>query len=149
MMSRRIPIPQTLYQPHTKGRAVNMEKGKCKAKATDEEQVGTGPIVVSHDQIRSENWVLVTHGGAYTALHHDAEGLATYVAVNCGAKIWVPSRPKPNAKIVYNEDLTLACDDLFAKDLKRSTAKRSAGSLLLEPGDVLQVVFTLFPIRCS
>jgi hypothetical protein len=111
-------------------------KGKTKA-SNAKPPLFAGPKVVLHNQVWSENWVLVTHGRAYTQLHHDAAGLATYVIVNCGAKIWVPSGPPPSTSITTRQELFDAFDLLFLKGCKRPDLERSGGSILLEPGDVL------------
>jgi hypothetical protein len=93
---------------------------------------------VLHDQVQSEGWVLVTHGGAYTELHHDAEGLATYVVVNCGAKIWVPKGPKPSVSIRTRTELFEALDNFVDRGHKKLDSTLG-GSVLLEPGDILYV----------
>lgn len=39
-------------------------------------------------------WKLLTSAGFFTFPHHDAGGLATYVSVKSGMKIWGIFRPK-------------------------------------------------------
>ncbi|THH16202.1 hypothetical protein EW146_g4404 [Bondarzewia mesenterica] len=53
-----------------------------------------GPANVPCDAWRMLNWVLVTMGGYVTFPHHDAEGLATFIGVRDGAKIWTIYAPK-------------------------------------------------------
>jgi hypothetical protein len=86
--------------------ASHLGKGKGKEKDTQDKStkakhpgLSLGPQAVLNVQVWSEGWVLVTHGGAYTQCHHDAEGLATYIVANCRVKIWVPTCPNPNASI--------------------------------------------------
>lgn len=54
----------------------------------------TGPQDMTHDVWRMLNWILLTMGGFVTYPHHDAEGLATYVGVRDGAKIWTIYAPQ-------------------------------------------------------
>jgi hypothetical protein len=88
------------------------------------------------DQAGSEGWVLVTHGGAFTHLHHDAEGLATYVVMNCGAKIWVPispesTSPPPDLRYLFSNM------DHFIMDNDDGKKSGVGGCILLEAGDIL------------
>jgi hypothetical protein len=88
------------------------------------------------DQVGSEGWVLVTHGGAFTHLHHDAEGLATYVVMNCGAKIWVPISPNFTSPPRDIPQLFSDVDD-FVSSTSRDQNSGVGGCILLEAGDIL------------
>jgi hypothetical protein len=139
--SQRIPIPRALHDlssaKDSSSKRKRVGKGKpSKTRVKDDSGPHPGPIAVLHDQVRSEGWVLVTHGGAYTELHHDAEGFATYVVVNHGAKIWVPKGPKPSTSIHTRVDLFEALDHFFDRGHKKPD-DTLGGSMLLEPGDVL------------
>jgi hypothetical protein len=48
----------------------------------------SGPETVRFDSQRMMNWVLVTKAGYYTFVHHDSNGLLTWVMVLTGSKIW-------------------------------------------------------------
>jgi hypothetical protein len=48
----------------------------------------SGPETVRFDSQRMMNWVLVTKAGYYTFVHHDSNGLITWVTVLTGSKIW-------------------------------------------------------------
>jgi hypothetical protein len=98
----------------------------------------SGTRLMLGDQVRAENWVLITHGGFYTPAHHDGEGFSTYVFVNCGAKIWAikePSLPTPTPTV---EELYQAFDDLTGPNKKKYYGVHGvSGTIVLEPGDAL------------
>lgn len=48
----------------------------------------SGPETVRFDSQRMMNWVLMTKAGFYTFIHHDSNGLLTWVMVLAGSKIW-------------------------------------------------------------
>lgn len=47
-----------------------------------------------YDIQRMRHWALMANGGFVTHPHHDAHGLATWVAVTTGAKMWTLFRAK-------------------------------------------------------
>jgi hypothetical protein len=48
----------------------------------------SGPETIRFDSQRMMNWVLITKAGFYTFVHHDSNGLLTWVMVSTGSKIW-------------------------------------------------------------
>ncbi|KAI0739768.1 hypothetical protein C8Q80DRAFT_1124104 [Daedaleopsis nitida] len=46
------------------------------------------------DMERMRHWALMANGGFVTHLHHDTHGLATWVAVTSGGKMWTLVRPR-------------------------------------------------------
>ena len=47
-----------------------------------------------YDILRMRHWALMANGGFLTHTHHDAHGLATWVSVTCGGKMWTLFRPR-------------------------------------------------------
>ncbi|KII91448.1 hypothetical protein PLICRDRAFT_173297 [Plicaturopsis crispa FD-325 SS-3] len=56
------------------------------------------PQCITLDQTKLGQWILLTHAGFLTHIHHDAAGLATWVSVQGGSlKIWAIVVPKVTA----------------------------------------------------
>lgn len=69
---------------------------KSKARSQTEAEY-IGPQVIRFDQIRTQSWDLISHGGFLTWPHHDANGLCTFMQVQSGMKIWGMLDLKPPA----------------------------------------------------
>ena len=59
------------------------------------------------DGFTATRWDLLTHGGFHTWPHHDASGMATWILMRTGCKIWCPLIPN----LPHKDDLTQ--HDLF------------------------------------
>jgi hypothetical protein len=97
----------------------------------------TGPRALSFETWSQQSWDLYTHGGFLTYPHHDNSGLCTYVFPRSGAKIWTFIRPNLSEFSGIN-DIFLEWDKLAFFEGYNSVAKM--GTVLIEPGDVLQVI---------
>jgi hypothetical protein len=141
MASQRISVPRqgSGSQPTTKESAVIKTSWQTLCAYMKEAPIhdpNGGTRVVLHDQFKSQAWVLVTHGGAYTEVHHDAEGAATFMVMTCGAKVWVPCEPNLDGWDHTRADLH-ARMERFALEECEKPEKHTGGSVLLEAGDVL------------
>jgi hypothetical protein len=96
-----------------------------------------GPRVQLTDQEDAGRWVLITHGGFFTYQHHDAEGFCTHMEVTCGGKIWAILDPDSIRRVKVREELWEVMDEVFQRLGRLDSQEQVAGTLLLEPGDVL------------
>lgn len=75
--------------------------------AYQQEFADAGVDTFSMDAYKSLHWDLFTHAGFHTWPHHDASGMATWVYIRHGCKIWCPLVPR------LARDRTLNIEDLF------------------------------------
>ena len=95
-----------------------------------------GVQTVSTDVDRVRGWDLLTHGGFVTYPHHDASGLATFVNVRSGSKIWAYiDTPGSSQKTL--EEIAPMWDEIFSDNIELAFKKYNIGVLLLKPGDTL------------
>jgi hypothetical protein len=73
---------------------------------------------------------------AFTWLHHNAEGLAMYVVMNCGTKIWVPISPESTSCLPDLHHL-FSNRDHFVMDNDDGQKSGVGVCILLEAGDIL------------
>lgn len=85
-------------------------------------------------------WKLLTSAGFFTFPHHDAGGLATYVSIKTGMKIWGIFRPKVDTQVtvdaqVETQQRLLATDAIL--NLNEIEKHADLFVLFLTPGSVL------------
>ncbi|KAK1222948.1 hypothetical protein PQX77_014184 [Marasmius sp. AFHP31] len=106
------------------------------------------------------SWHIVSTKDAYSPIHMDAQGTATMLMVEVGAKLVFMLVPKSSdhpviSKISYSLDIGMSTDDVPIRRLAQRINYDVQGVLLM-PGDVLlmppatyHIVFTLEPSICN
>jgi hypothetical protein len=128
-ISQRVLIPDAMEV--AKRRKVPLIKANKDTRYLDKDR--RGPRVVLDDQVRSGGWVLVTHGGFISHCHHDAEGLGTFMIINCGAKLWAIHEPQPDTPASSKREMFKHFDKLFDEGEDGHVTE----TILLERGDIL------------
>lgn len=102
-------------------------------------QKSDGALYCHTDSVRLRRWALMASGGFVTHVHHDANGLCSWVTVATGSKLWTYFRCKHNdPEQVSAARLALAEFDR-ASDISMLEEHFELGTVLLTPGVVLQV----------
>ncbi|KII90905.1 hypothetical protein PLICRDRAFT_28797 [Plicaturopsis crispa FD-325 SS-3] len=94
-----------------------------------------GPVAITLDQTKLGQWLLLSHAGFLTFVHHDAAGLGTWVAPQGGSvKVWAIVVPKVTAM----HDTRAKIFERFGETLEEPAewAKMSTGHSL-SPGKCL------------
>ncbi|KAL0061898.1 hypothetical protein AAF712_011274 [Marasmius tenuissimus] len=108
----------------------------------------------------STSWHIVSTKDAFSPIHMDAQGTATMLMVEVGAKLVFMFVPRSGdqsilSKLLYSLDVAMATDKVSVRKLAQQLDCEVQGVLLM-PGDVLlmppatyHVVFTLEPTICN
>ena len=96
-----------------------------------------GPQVILYDMWRGQGWDIITHGGFFTYVHHDASGAVTFVTPRSGEKIWGIVKAKKKNSPDNREDPFEVFDDILDESSPPSEEKFVIGTILLEEGDML------------
>ncbi|KAF8065969.1 hypothetical protein FPV67DRAFT_1670545 [Lyophyllum atratum] len=106
---------------------------------------------------RARSWALLHHAGVLTFIHHDAEGLLTFIRILIGGKMWGIVRPKDYENATTCAELDGLQDELFDIDTPPSdhwqrkweekggsmyTIDVQAGDLVVMPPGSGHMVFT-------
>lgn len=95
-----------------------------------------GVQAVSGDSEKIRGWDLMTHGGFLTYPHHDARGMATYVTVRSGKKIWGYLDTVGSAS-ASRESLFAEWDKIFVGNVELKVPNVPLGTVVLGRGDTL------------
>lgn len=101
------------------------------------------PETIAMDQLKLGQWILITHGGFITHIHHDAAGLATWICVQGGGlKIWAIVVPKVTATHRTRENIFALFEEVGKEPWAWTEAIRSQDIAdiywaFLEPGQTL------------
>jgi hypothetical protein len=95
-----------------------------------------GVQTVTGDSEKVRGWDLLTHGGFLTYPHHDACGLATYVTVRSGKKIWA-YLDTPNGSTQSRQALFKDWDKIFVSTIELKVPDGKMGTVVLGEGDTL------------
>lgn len=105
-----------------------------------------GPEEIEWDVMRINSWALFATSGAYTATHHDAGGLATYVTCETGAKVWSYLLPKDSSSNLAEavERYRFLADAALEVDPGTLMEHFRSECVVLTPGVMLYVVTFVF-----
>lgn len=72
---------------------------------------------VEQDVLRLMSWALLSGRGAFSFAHHDASGLATWVTIKLGTKIWCYLQPRSKDVKAVTDLVENTQDDTRMADL--------------------------------
>ena len=86
-------------------------------------------------------WGLAGTAHTVSNFHIDSDGFATFVQIMCGKKLWAVYRPSPTLSL-SNTNIFVS-SDLFQLDRIPPEPRFGLEAVVLRPGDVLYVFFSL------
>ncbi|KAI9452333.1 hypothetical protein HD554DRAFT_2043720 [Boletus coccyginus] len=95
-----------------------------------------GVQVITGDSEKIRGWDLLTHGMFLTYSHHDACGLATYMTVRSGVKIWAIADTTKSTSS-SRESLFAEWDKMFMRTMDMKVPNVSLGTVVIRVGDTL------------
>ncbi|KAI0738580.1 hypothetical protein C8Q80DRAFT_1275558 [Daedaleopsis nitida] len=113
-------------------------------------QATQGDIMdIPHDIQRMRHWALMANGVYITHPHHDTHGLATWVAVTTGGKMWTIFRPR-SGKIADVEEILIKMANARDKEypgaipenVDYATVPLLPGALLIQAPGTLHMAYT-------
>lgn len=95
-----------------------------------------GAKVITGDTELVRGWDLLTHGGFLTYPHHDPCGLATYVTLRSGTKIW-GFLDTVGSSSTSRESLLADWDNMARRTMSVGVPNAPLGTVVLRRGDTL------------
>lgn len=92
---------------------------------------------MSPDVWRVRKWILLHHAGFLTYPHHDANGLATIIVPEHGAKFWGIMRPKHYTGQETREEFLDLIESSMSYDQDQYQAQADIFIVFAQPGDIM------------